>query len=156
MKIVTNCFCIQDDQILLGLKKRGFGEGKLNGFGGKQEPEDGEDILATALRELTQESGLEGTKEDLEKVAIVEFSFEGTPKFSCHTFLLRTWTGEPIETDEMRPEWFALSNLPYDQMWVADSKWLPLVLRGEKVKAKVNFSADGNTILSFEHEPLSL
>lgn len=34
--------------ILLGLKKRGFGEGKWNGFGGKVEP--GETIHQAAAR----------------------------------------------------------------------------------------------------------
>lgn len=35
-------------EILLGLKKRGFGEGKWNGFGGKVEP--GETIPQAAAR----------------------------------------------------------------------------------------------------------
>lgn len=43
-------------RILLGLKKRGFGAGKWNGFGGKVEK--GETIEAAALRELEEESGL--------------------------------------------------------------------------------------------------
>ncbi len=34
--------------MLLGLKKRGFGAGKWNGFGGKVNP--GEDIVDAALR----------------------------------------------------------------------------------------------------------
>ena len=37
-----------DKQILLGLKKRGFGEGKWNGFGGKVQP--GESIAQGAIR----------------------------------------------------------------------------------------------------------
>jgi len=37
MKQTTIIFPIYDDQVLLGMKKRGFGEGKWNGFGGKLE-----------------------------------------------------------------------------------------------------------------------
>ncbi len=37
-----------DKQILLGLKKRGFGEGKWNGFGGKVHV--GESIAKGAVR----------------------------------------------------------------------------------------------------------
>ena len=37
------------------MKKRGFGEGKWNGFGGKVE--EGETILQAALRELKEECG---------------------------------------------------------------------------------------------------
>ncbi len=43
--------------ILLGMKKRGFGEGKWNGFGGKLEP--GERMIQCAQRELEEESGLQ-------------------------------------------------------------------------------------------------
>lgn len=37
----------QEGRVLLGMKKRGFGMGKYNGFGGKVEP--GESIEAAAL-----------------------------------------------------------------------------------------------------------
>ncbi len=40
MKLVTLCLPIDEQkrQVLLGLKKRGFGQGKLVGLGGKVEP----------------------------------------------------------------------------------------------------------------------
>ena len=38
MKISTLCFLVKDNQILLAMKKRGFGEGKWNGVGGKVNP----------------------------------------------------------------------------------------------------------------------
>ncbi|MEW5720741.1 MAG: DNA mismatch repair protein MutT, partial [Chloroflexota bacterium] len=37
MQDATLVFLTRDNQILLGLKKRGFAQGKLNGFGGKIE-----------------------------------------------------------------------------------------------------------------------
>ena len=43
-------------RVLLGMKKRGFGMGKYNGFGGKLEP--GETMPECARRELFEESGL--------------------------------------------------------------------------------------------------
>ncbi|HMS91425.1 MAG TPA: NUDIX domain-containing protein, partial [Candidatus Absconditabacterales bacterium] len=43
-------------QILLGMKKRGFGMGNRNGFGGKNH--EGETIIQTALRELSEEAGI--------------------------------------------------------------------------------------------------
>lgn len=43
-------------EVLLGMKKRGFGQGKWNGFGGKVEP--GETVEAAALRELEEEACL--------------------------------------------------------------------------------------------------
>ncbi|CAM9897292.1 unnamed protein product, partial [Ectocarpus fasciculatus] len=43
-------------EILLGMKKRGFGEGKWNGFGGKVE--SGESVDEAAKRELMEEAGV--------------------------------------------------------------------------------------------------
>jgi len=43
-------------RMLLGMKKRGFGAGKWNGFGGKVEP--GETVEDGAMRELHEEAGL--------------------------------------------------------------------------------------------------
>jgi hypothetical protein len=35
IKPLTLCMVHQDNKLLLGMKKRGFGEGRWNGFGGK-------------------------------------------------------------------------------------------------------------------------
>lgn len=35
----------------------------------------------------------------------------------------------------MTPEWFPLSDVPYDKMWQDMTVWLPHVLNGKKVKA---------------------
>lgn len=45
-KILTLCMVIRDSELLLGMKKRGFGVGRWNGFGGKVEM--GEDIVDAA------------------------------------------------------------------------------------------------------------
>ncbi|KII91254.1 hypothetical protein PLICRDRAFT_173137 [Plicaturopsis crispa FD-325 SS-3] len=49
-KLYTNAFIFKEDQILLGYKKRGFGIGKYNGFGGKVDA--GETPAQAAAREL--------------------------------------------------------------------------------------------------------
>ena len=56
VKLLNLIFILRDRQVLLGLKKRGFGKGKWNGFGGKVEVE--ETMLESVLRELEEESGL--------------------------------------------------------------------------------------------------
>ena len=40
MKQLTLLFLVRDDQILLAMKKRGFGEGRWNGVGGKVEKDE--------------------------------------------------------------------------------------------------------------------
>lgn len=48
MKIFTLVLVTRNSEILLGLKKRGLGEGKWNGFGGKVE--FGETVIRAAMR----------------------------------------------------------------------------------------------------------
>ena len=57
MKQTTLCFLLNDrGEVLLAMKKRGFGTGKWNGVGGKVQ--EGEDIAAAALREIKEEIGV--------------------------------------------------------------------------------------------------
>jgi len=52
-KIYTLVVLHNESCVLLGLKKRGFGKGKWNGFGGKVE--EGETIAQAAMRYLLLE-----------------------------------------------------------------------------------------------------
>lgn len=47
-KLLTLVLVVQPGKVLLGMKKRGFGAGKWNGFGGKVQP--GETIEDAARR----------------------------------------------------------------------------------------------------------
>jgi 8-oxo-dGTP diphosphatase/2-hydroxy-dATP diphosphatase len=47
-KLYTLAFVLDSRRILLGMKKRGFGAGRWNGFGGKVDP--GESIESAAKR----------------------------------------------------------------------------------------------------------
>ena len=66
---MTLCYITKDNSILLGMKKRGFGAGWWNGFGGKVK--SGEDIEKTAKREMLEEVGIEIV--DFEKKAVLNF-----------------------------------------------------------------------------------
>lgn len=147
MKLSTLCFCIRGDSVLLAMKKRGFGIGKWNGYGGKVVEQESPRIAAA--RELKEESSLSVSEQDLEQVALVRFYFDASQLFECHVFLARDWEGEPNESEEMRPRWFPVSQLPFEDMWVADKKWVPLVLAGKKLEAEVGFNTDGSEVRSF-------
>jgi ADP-ribose pyrophosphatase YjhB (NUDIX family) len=67
-------YLIRDDVVCLAMKKRGFGEGNWNGYGGKLE--EGESIKDAAVRELNEESGVSVLVEHLDQVAVAEFLFE--------------------------------------------------------------------------------
>ncbi|KAI5221472.1 7,8-Dihydro-8-Oxoguanine Triphosphatase [Manis pentadactyla] len=82
-KLYTLVLVLQPQRVLLGMKKRGFGAGRWNGFGGKVE--DGETIEEGAKRELQEESGL--TVDTLQKVGQIMFEFVGEPELmDVHVF----------------------------------------------------------------------
>ncbi len=135
MKVLTLVYLLKEDLICLALKKRGFGEGNWNGYGGKVEED--ETLEEAATREVKEESGVTVKTGDLEEVARVEFFFEDGKHLLVHTYFARTWQGEPVETEEMRPEWYAFDAIPYDRMWADDIHWLPRALAGEKLLGKV-------------------
>ena len=150
---VTNMLFVEDGQILLGYKKRGFGKGKYNGFGGK--PQGKETILEAAIREAHEESGL--LVEKCHPVAIVDFG--QSYLLRMHVYLATKWSGQIIETEEMIPKWFQIEEIPYPLMWKDDFYWLPLVLQGKKIKATFNFmnnddtlGTDDNDILNYQIE----
>jgi 8-oxo-dGTP pyrophosphatase MutT (NUDIX family) len=145
---VTNMLFIDGDKILLGYKKRGFGQGKYNGFGGK--PLNNETIKDAAIREAMEESGLIVT--ECNKVGVIDFG--ESYLLSMHVYVATKWSGEPKETDEMQPEWFPLSDIPYDNMWKDDKYWLPLVLQGKKIKATFNFMNNDDTLGTDDNEIL--
>jgi 8-oxo-dGTP diphosphatase len=155
MKLATICFCIRDNEVLLAPKKRKIGVGLLNGYGGKIEGD--ETPSGAAIRELRHESSLVAFPNDLDKVAIIEFLYDGQPKFKCHIFIARLWQGEPVETEEMGPpEWHLLSRLPYDRMMPADGYWVPVVLISRlRINGQVFYNAEGTAVNEFRFQPLA-
>ncbi|KAM8824146.1 oxidized purine nucleoside triphosphate hydrolase [Synchiropus picturatus] len=128
-KLLTLVLVVQPTRVLLGLKKRGFGEGKWNGFGGKVQC--GETIEQAARRELLEESGL--TVDALEKVGNIKFEFVGeTQLLDVHVFRADSYNGDPTESEEMRPQWFDRDKIPFSQMWADDVLWFPLLLQHKK------------------------
>ena len=150
MKQTNICFLFKDDQVLLGMKKRGFGVGKWNGFGGKLK--EGEDIKTSMARELREEAGVNVLIEDLKEAGTLKFRFENNSDWDnyCHIFIATNWVGDPSESEEMLPRWYTITELPFDSMWVDDSHWLPLVLAGKKIEAEFLFNAEGENILNYK------
>jgi len=158
LKIVTLCHIIDPKtrRILLGRKKRGFGVGKLNGFGGKIEP--GESEREAAVREVHEEAGIEIRAEALRRAGKILFYFPYEPAFDheVHLFATERWAGEPQETSEMAPAWFDLDAIPYEEMWADDPHWMPLVLSGKTIEATFTFSEDNETVAEYDVREVGL
>lgn len=150
MKITTLTFFIKDSQILLAMKKRGFGEGRWNCYGGKVQGE--ETVKSAAVREIFEESSLIVSEGDLAQAGIIDFYFEEDFVFQCHIFVAMDWVGDAQESEEMRPQWFPVNNLPFDEMWAVDQKWMPMVIFGKKLKALARYNKEGNLVKEFSYE----
>ena len=75
------------------------------------------------------------------------YKFEGDEQdHLVHIYAVEEFDGEPMETDEMKPKRFDVSNIPYDEMWKNDRFWLPYLLRREEFKAEICMTADGETL----------
>ena len=152
MNHATLCILIDEnsERILLGMKKMGFGKGKYNGFGGK--PKQDETVEDAAIREVYEESGAIVPKESIEKTGELNFTFDKKPEWNqqVHVFIAKNWKGAIKESEEMKPEWFGFNDIPFDKMWNDDKHWLPLILKGDKIKADFTFGDDNETIINYK------
>ena len=153
----TLCFILDGcppTRVLLGRKKRGFGAGKLNGFGGKVRP--GETPIRTIVREVAEESGAVVSPDTLRPAGWVTFIFPFEPSFDhhVHVFVAAAWNGEVRESVEMAPVWFPISEIPFKRMWDDDRYWLPHVLSGRRIRAEFLFAEDNETVASWSIEAI--
>ena len=147
-KLLSLVFLIDHtkQEVLLGLKKRGFGAGKWNGFGGKLEA--GETMQQCAARELREESGIQVPADALTARGRMCFDMLNdsgmkdkasgliASRLLVHIFTANVAdaTGEPFESEEMKPKWFSYPDeINFDHMWLDDQYWLPALLDGNDV-----------------------
>lgn len=154
--VTRTCLCIIrrsagcGPQVLLGLKKTGFGAGRWVGLGGHVE--EGEKPDVAAAREVAEESSLTVSADALEHMASIEFRFPARPSWdqTVEVYLTDSFSGEPAESDEIAPRWYREDALPLDQMWDDARYWLPRVLAGEHVSAVITFAGDCATVAAIE------
>ncbi|KAK0232354.1 NUDIX hydrolase domain-like protein [Armillaria nabsnona] len=149
IRLYTNAFVVQGEKLLLGHKKRGFAKGMYNGFGGKVE--SGETSAEAALRELEEEAGVQAP---LQHFAVLFFTLEGLESaFYIDIYRAADFSGDVVETDEMRPQWFRfpgstadLPDIPLERMWQTDKHWMPLLLSNRQFVGRADYKiVDGET-----------
>jgi len=135
VSVETLLYIIRDNKVLLILKKRGLGKGLYNGVGGKVEK--GESIEEAVIRECLEEINVKPEK--LEWRGLLEFHNDNELYGFVHVFVTEHFKGEPKETEEAKPIWFNIDDIPYDKMWEDDKYWLPHVLSGKKIYGRFWF-----------------
>lgn len=144
IKLMTLCIIHQDGKVLLGMKKRGFGAGRWNGFGGKVQ--EGETIEDAVMREMEEECSLK--VDGINKLGVLDFEFKKDLGniLQVHIYKATDFFGEPMESEEMKPQWYDEDKVPFEEMWSDDPHWFPLFLNNKKFKGKFLFD-DGDQIL---------
>jgi 8-oxo-dGTP diphosphatase len=144
----TLCYIIAEGKILLIRKKKGFGEGKYNGPGGKVE--EGETLQTAAVREFVEETGVTPLNPEHKGTVAFYFGQSEKPDWLVHIFTATRFKGEPIQTEEAEPGWFSTEDIPYSNMWPDDKIWMPLMLQGKKFMGKFWFDGKGEIMHSHE------
>ena len=145
-KQLTLCIIHQHPKVLLGMKKRGFGAGRWNGFGGKMH--EGESVEEATRRELQEEARIIAW--DLMPIGNFRFTFQDSgDDVEVRLFKITQFSGEITESEEMKPQWFGVNEIPFAEMWADDIYWFPLFLANKKFRGEFNFK-DQNTLLDYK------
>lgn len=142
----TLLFVVKEDSVLLIRKKRGLGAGKINGPGGRIH--DGETPRECAIREVEEE--LLVTPTGVRKVGELRFQFVDGLSIYGHVYRADDCVGEPQETEEAKPLWTPVDEVPFDEMWADDRLWVPLML--DETYFDGRFVFDGDEMLSWRIE----
>lgn len=135
--------------VLLGLKNRGFGAGKIVGLGGHVEP--GEDAWDATCREVEEEAGLVIQPRDLVHRAEVFFSCPSDPSWdsTVSVFVANRWTGQLTASEEITPAWYETSELPLGLMWDDARYWFPRLMRSsDTLRARILFDEGKRRVVS--------
>jgi mutator protein MutT len=141
---LTNlCYLLNNQgQVLLIMKKKGFGQGRWNGPGGKVKPSETPE--QAAIREVEEETGF--IPKNLTKLGYIEFVWPHKPENNqvCHIFITKEFSSTLSESEECLPQWWDIDKIPFNQMRPDDIYWLPEALKGKPIKYRFFFDENNN------------
>ena len=146
----TLCYIRKNNKVLLQKKSKGlYGGDKYNDPGGKLKPEENPE--EGAKREIEEETGLK--VENLIKHGEITFYEGEIQTWLVHVFATENFSGEiKINHREGVLEWIDENKMPFENMWVEDRFWVPLLLEQKKFKVKFYFNENSEKLLNKEIE----
>lgn len=148
---ITNLSYIvnENNEVLLIMKKKGFGQGKWNGPGGKIQAQ--ETPWQAAVREVLEETGYKMIQPICRGYIDFIWPEDKTDwNQKCYLFYTNQYSGNLIESKEALPQWIPIKNIPFDQMWGDDIYWLNDFLNGKIIKMRFYFD-DNSKYLRHEN-----
>ncbi|MFA6822099.1 MAG: 8-oxo-dGTP diphosphatase [Sphaerochaetaceae bacterium] len=143
-EVAVLLYLFEDDKVLLIDKKTGFGKGKVSAPGGHIELD--ETATEAAIREFNEETT--ATVKEVDYKGTLEFQFRDGFSMRGYVFFAHAYEGTPTETEEARPFWCKVDELPFDKMWADDIHWFPLALEGTPFTGRFIF--EDEEMLSYQ------
>ena len=138
-KHATLVYLLRESSVLLIHKLSGHGSGRVNAPGGRLE--ENESIYQCAVREVREEVGIQVVS--LSPAAALRFYDIGNGfSMAGYVFTSRAFEGDAVSSNEAKPFWCGLDEIPYQEMWEDDALWLPQVLAGDCIHGDFIFEND--------------
>jgi len=138
-----------------GNKNKTIGANLWNGYGGGIKKKD-RSLQRAVIREVYEKTGggVVVSPFYLKKMGEITFCNHKSDALimivKVHLFFSNRWFGRPEESEEMRePTLFKIDRIPFDNMMLADRHFLPILLRGDKIKAEYCYSSFRQTLIGF-------
>ncbi|WP_181033504.1 8-oxo-dGTP diphosphatase [Arthrobacter sp. SX1312] len=133
-------------QVLLGLKRTGFGTGRVVALGGKIDGR--ETAREAAVREVAEESGIDLVPADVHAAGEITWHFPAEPAWNMAASLFTAEAGDAAAEacEEIEPRWYGVDAIPWQDMWQDAPHWIPALLAGRPVRARFVMATDNESV----------
>lgn len=134
------CFLYDNDEVLLVHSGYRSDEKTWDGIGEFLQTTKSPELVA--VKTIYDRVKVEVNLQDLEKAAVIHHRIlnkdgKALDELELAVFLCNRWRGEPRVTPGIKPQWFSIDVLPFQEMPKDEQYWLPNILEGERLIVEV-------------------